>query len=171
MSESFIKYYGLDVVFRYLILFVLIGNLFAQSNFPNNTVRLINNEKTNLHSLTSKVSFVSFWATWCIPCIKEIDKLNEFIDDYEDVSVILINEDKPGDKAKVKGFVRSRKYPIDDNYHIIFDSDQKLSRQFNAQPIPLTLILKDNEVVYRKRGFYLGDEIELKKQLEDALND
>ncbi len=128
MSESFIKYYGLDIVFRYLILFALIGNLFAQSNFPNNTVRLINNEKTNLHSLTSKVSFVSFWATWCIPCIKEIDKLNEFIDDYEDVSVILINEDKPGDKAKVKGFVRSRKYPIDDNYHIIFDSDQKLSR-------------------------------------------
>ena len=170
MSESFIKYYGLDIVFRYLILFALIGNLFAQSNFPNNTVRLINNEKTNLHSLTSKVSFVSFWATWCIPCIKEIDKLNEFIDDYEDVSVILINEDKPGDKAKVKGFVRSRKYHIDDNYHIIFDSNQKLSRQFSAQPIPLTLILKDNAVVYRKRAYYLADEIELKTQLKDALN-
>ena len=171
MFESFIKCYGFDIVFRYLILFVLISNLFAQSNFPNNTVFLIDNQKTNLHNLTSEVSFVSFWATWCIPCIKEIDKLNEFIDDYEDVSVILINEDKPGDKAKVKGFIRSRKYPINDNYHIIFDSDQKLSRQFSAQPIPLTLILKDNEVVYRKRGFYLGDEIELKKQLEDALND
>ena len=51
------------------------------------------------------------------------------------------------------------------------DFDKKLSRQFSAQPIPLTLILKDNKVIYRKRGFYLGDEVELKKQLDEALND
>ena len=114
---------------------------------------------------------ISFWATWCLPCIKEIDKLNEFIHDYENVSVILINEDRPGDKAKVKSFVRSRQYPIDDNYHIIFDFDKKLSRQFSAEPIPLTLILKGTKVIYRKRGFYLGDEVELKKQLRIALSD
>lgn len=159
------------IMYRSFFLFLFISTLFSQTNFPNSKVQLIDNKSTNLHSLTSEVSFVSFWATWCIPCIKEIDKLNKFIDDYESVSVILINEDKPGDKAKVKSFIRSRKYPVDDNYHIIFDFDKKLSRQFSAQPIPLTLILKNNKVIYRKRGFYLGDEVELKKQLEEALSD
>jgi thiol:disulfide interchange protein DsbD len=131
----------------------------------------MDSKTTNMYNLTSEVTFISFWATWCLPCLKEIDKLNEFIDDFENVSVILINEDRPGDKAKVKSFIRSRKYPVDENYHIIFDFDKKLSRYFNAQPIPLTLILKDNKILYRKRGFYIGDEVEIKKQLRDALND
>ena len=137
----------------------------------NNKVQLINSKTTNMYNLTSEVTFISFWATWCLPCLKEIDKVNEFIDDFDNVSVVLINEDRPGDKAKVKSFIRSRRYPVDDNYHIIFDFDKKLSRYFNAQPIPLTLILKNNKIVYRKRGFFVGDEIDLKKQLGRALND
>lgn len=156
---------------KQLLVFILISNLFSQSIFPNNKVQLINSKTTNMYNLTSEVTFISFWATWCLPCLKEIDKVNEFIDDFDNVSVVLINEDRPGDKAKVKSFIRSRRYPVDDNYHIIFDFDKKLSRYFNAQPIPLTLILKNNKVVYRKRGFFVGDEIELKKQLGIALND
>jgi thiol:disulfide interchange protein DsbD len=158
-------------MYRLFIFFLLLSNLFSQSVFPNNKVQLIDSKTTNMYNLTSEVTFISFWATWCLPCLKEIDKLNEFIDDFENVSVILINEDRPGDKAKVKSFIRSRKYPVDENYHIIFDFDKKLSRYFNAQPIPLTLILKDNKILYRKRGFYIGDEVEIKKQLRDALND
>ena len=156
---------------KQLLVCILISNLFSQSIFPNNKVQLINSKTTNMYNLTSEVTFISFWATWCLPCLKEIDKLNEFIDDFDNVSVVLINEDRPGDKAKVKSFIRSRRYPVDDNYHIIFDFDKKISRYFNAQPIPLTLILKNNKVVYRKRGFFVGDEIELKKQLGIALND
>ena len=156
---------------KQLLVFILISNLFSQSIFPNNKVQLINSKTTNMYNLTSEVTFISFWATWCLPCLKEIDKVNEFIDDFDNVSVVLINEDRPGDKAKVKSFIRSRGYPVDDNYHIIFDFDKKLSRYFNAQPIPLTLILKNNKIVYRKRGFFVGDEIDLKKQLGRALND
>ena len=115
-------------MYRLFILFLLINNLNSQSIFPNSKVQLINNNKTEIYNLTSDVSFISFWATWCLPCLKEIDKLNEFIDEYDNVSVILINEDKPGDKAKVKSFVRSRNYPIDDNYHIIFDFDKKFGK-------------------------------------------
>jgi len=156
-------------MYRLFILFLLINNLNSQSIFPNSKVQLINNNKTEIYNLTSDVSFISFWATWCLPCLKEIDKLNEFIDEYDNVSVILINEDKPGDKAKVKSFVRSRNYPIDDNYHIIFDFDKKLSRKFSAQPIPLTLIVKNDNIIFRKRGFNIGDEIEIRTKIEQAL--
>ena len=75
---------------RLFLLFLLINNLFSQSVFPNSKVQLIDNNKTDMHDLTSDVSFVSFWATWCLPCLREIDKLNEFIDEYDNISVILI---------------------------------------------------------------------------------
>ena len=54
-------------------------------------------------------------------------------------------------------------------YHIVMDYNQKLSRSFNAQPIPLTLITKDNQIIYRKRGFNIGDEIEIKNIIEQVI--
>ena len=49
------------------------------------------------------------------------------------------------------------------------DYNQKLSRSFNAQPIPLTLITKDYQIIYRKRGFNIGDEIEIKNIIEQVI--
>ena len=101
--------------------------------------------------------------------IKEIDKINTFVKDYDNLSVILINTDKAGEIAKVKRFVKTKRYPLDNNYHIIMDYNQKLSRSFNAQPIPLTLITKNNQIIFRKRGFNVGDEIEIKNIIEQEI--
>ena len=49
------------------------------------------------------------------------------------------------------------------------DYNQKLSRSFNAQPIPLTLITKNNRIIFRKRGFNVGDEIEIKNIIEQEI--
>ena len=157
---------------KQIILFsIFISLIFSQEFFPNYPVRLIDNKQTTFHQITNDVTFVTFWATWCIPCIKEIDKINLFIKDYSNVSVVLINEDRVGEIPKVKRLIKTRKYPLDDKYNIVLDFDQKLSRLFSAQPIPLTLILKNNNIIFRKRGFNVGDEIEIKKIIEDALNE
>ena len=139
---------------KIIIFFLLFQNLFSQDNLPNFSVKLLNNQSSNLVSLTNEISLISFWATWCLPCIKEIDK---------------INTDKAGEIAKVKRFVKTKRYPLDNNYHIIMDYNQKLSRSFNAQPIPLTLITKNNQIIYRKRGFNVGDEIEIKNIIEQEI--
>ena len=99
-------------------------------------------------------------------CIRD-----RFIKEYDDVSVILINEDRVGEIPKVKRLIKTRKYPLDEQYNIVLDFDQKLSRLFSAQPIPLTLILKNNKIIFRKRGFNVGDEIQMKKIIEGALNE
>lgn len=156
---------------KYSIIFLLLSIVFAQSTIPDANVRLLNNKTINLHELTGDVSFISFWATWCIPCIKEMDVLSEFIQEYDDkVSVILINTDDPGKVSKVKSFVNSKKYLKGDIYHIVMDYNQKLSRRFNAQPIPLSFIVDNNNIVYRKRGFIPGDEHILKKELDAIFN-
>ena len=124
---------------KQIFLFLIyISVVFSQDIFPNYPVRLIDNKQTTLHQITNEVTFVSFWATWCIPCIKEIDKINLFIKEYDDVSVILINEDRVGEIPKVKRLIKTRKYPLDEQYNIVLDFDQRLSRLFSAQPIPLT---------------------------------
>ena len=157
---------------KQIFLFLIyISVVFSQDIFPNYPVRLIDNKQTTLHQITNEVTFVSFWATWCIPCIKEIDKINLFIKEYDNVSVILINEDRVGEIPKVKRLIKTRKYPLDEQYNIVLDFDQKLSRLFSAQPIPLTLILKKNKIIFRKRGFNVGDEIQMKKIIERALNE
>jgi hypothetical protein len=100
-----------------------------------------------------------------------MDVLSEFIQEYDDkVSVILINTDDPGKVSKVKSFVNSKKYLKGDIYHIVMDYNQKLSRRFNAQPIPLSFIVDNNNIVYRKRGFIPGDEHILKKELDAIFN-
>ena len=100
-----------------------------------------------------------------------MDVLSEFIQEYDDkVSVILINTDDPGKVSKVKSFVNSKKYLKGDIYHIVMDYNQKLSRRFNAQPIPLSFIVDNNNIVYRKRGFIPGDERIFKKELDAIFN-
>ena len=76
---------------KIIIFFLLFQNIFSQDNLPNFSVKLLNNQSSNLVSLTNEISLISFWATWCLPCIKEIDKINTFVKDYDNLSVILIN--------------------------------------------------------------------------------
>ena len=155
-----------------IILFCLLFcGLFSQDKLPNYSVKLLNNQSKNLYDLSNDVTLISFWATWCLPCIKEIDKINLFVKDFKNLSIILINTDKAGEVPKVKRLINTKKYPIDNQYHIVMDFNQKLSRSFNAQPIPLTLITKDNRIIFRKRGFNLGDEIEIKNIIQQAINE
>ena len=143
--------------------------LYPQNKLPNYKIKILNNETKNLYDLTNDVTLISFWATWCLPCIKEIDKINLFVKEYENLSVILINTDKAGEITKVKRLINSKKYPLDEKYHIVMDLNKKLSRSFNAQPIPLTLIVKNDNIIFRKRGFNIGDEIEIRTKIEQAL--
>ena len=87
---------------KILLLCILFCSLFSQDKLPNYSVKLLNNNSTTLNNLTDEVTLISFWATWCLPCIKEIDKINLFVKDYENLSVILINTDKVGEIPKVK---------------------------------------------------------------------
>ena len=165
LFESFIKYYGLDIVFRYIILFALIGNLFAQSNFPNNTVRLINNEKTNLHSLTSKVSFVSFWATWCKPCKQELENIHEVYEDWQDetgVKLIAISLDDGRNTSKIKPLVNAMGW----DYEVYQDSNREFATKMGVKPIHHTFLLdKDKKIIWEHVTYSDGDEDELYEKI------
>jgi thiol-disulfide isomerase/thioredoxin len=116
-----------------------------------------------------ELTVVDFWATWCKPCVNSIPKLVEISDEYSEkgVKFIGISIDSPRNLSKIRPFAES----IGINYPVLLDLDQEVLRDFNVSVIPtLTVIDKNNEIVYMHEGFAPGDESEIRKELDRLLN-
>ena len=53
------------------------------------------------------------------------------------------------------------------DYTILLDSNNELQRALGASTIPLTLIVKNNEIVYRHSGYSAGVEFELFNKIKE----
>jgi uncharacterized protein (TIGR03435 family) len=85
----------------------------------------------------NKVVVIEFWATWCAPCIEGIPRLNELADAMgERAQFIAVTSE--GDRATVEKFLERK--PI--HAHVGLDTDESLSRDFNVQVIPHTVIIR-----------------------------
>jgi uncharacterized protein (TIGR03435 family) len=84
-----------------------------------------------------KAILIEFWATWCAPCIEGIPHLNALADAMGDrVQFIAVTSE--ADRALVEKFLERK--PI--HAHVGLDTDESLSRDFNVQRIPHTVIIR-----------------------------
>ena len=77
---------------------------------------------------------INFWYLACAPCIKEMKFLDEFNKKYTDMgfSVYSVNTDTPRSIARVKSFIKSKKYSMD----ILSDPSSKLLKiSLNVLPL------------------------------------
>ena len=124
---------------------------------------------SSLSDYDGKVRLVSFWATWCAPCKKEMKHLNTMQAELGEkgLQVISISTDTAKDQAKVKAIIKQMKYtPV-----VLLDQDTTVVNQYNPKKdMPYTFIVgKDGMVYHRKKGFTEGDEVKLKKWVEELL--
>jgi len=111
---------------------------------------------------------LSFWATWCKPCIEELTKYKDLYDDYKDkgLKILAISTDDERTVAKVKPFVKSKKYP----FTILLDSNSDVARKYYAQNIPYTVLLdKTGNIVYTHLGYMKGDELKLQNKIDELV--
>jgi peroxiredoxin len=111
---------------------------------------------------------LSFWATWCKPCIEELTKYKDLYDNYKDkgLKVLAISIDDERTVAKVKPFVKSKKYP----FTILLDSNSDVARKYYAQNIPYTVLLdKTGNMVYTHLGYMKGDELKLQNKIDELV--
>jgi thiol-disulfide isomerase/thioredoxin len=151
-----------------LFTLLLTFNAFSQEDLPNARVQTIDGTDTSIEEATDKdnVVILSLWATWCVPCIKELDAISEVYEDWQDetnVELIAVSVDDSRTVKRVKSLINGKGW----EYEILLDTNNDLKRALGASTVPLTLLIKDNKIVYRHSGYSPGAEMELYEKVKE----
>lgn len=116
-----------------------------------------------------KYLVAAFWATWCEPCKIELKKLAELYADFSQrVEFVAISIDAEEMLDKVNEFAVEAALP----FPVLVDPSGNVATSLipGGDGAPYLIIVdKNGVVVSRHSGYAPGDEIALKKELEEFL--
>ncbi|MDR3666991.1 MAG: TlpA disulfide reductase family protein [Ignavibacteriaceae bacterium] len=140
-----------------------------QKKTPNVKLEDLDGKKVQLKSYLGKGPvLISFWATWCKPCQEELAEYQKIYNDYKSkgFQMLGISIDDEKTVAKVKPYIKSKNY----NFTVLLDSNSDAAREFYVQDVPNTFLVdKKGNIVSSHHGYKRGDELELKKNIEELL--
>ncbi|SDW72918.1 TlpA family protein disulfide reductase [Aequorivita viscosa] len=140
----------------------------SQNELPNIDLKTLDGNTFNSQELAKddKVTIVSLWATWCVPCLKELDAISEIYPDWQDetnVELFAVSVDDSRTVKRVKPLINGKGW----DYTILLDTNNDFKRALGAATVPLTLLIKDNKIVYRHSGYSPGAEYELYEKIKE----
>ena len=155
---------------KIIILFSLLATIsvFSQGNIPNVDLKTMEGKTIRFHEVTDQnnIVIISLWATWCVPCIKELDAISDVYEDWQEetgVELIAISVDDSRTVKRVKSLINGKGW----DYQILLDTNNDLKRALGASTVPLTIVVKDNEIVLRHSGYSPGSEDELYEKIKE----
>jgi cytochrome c biogenesis protein CcmG/thiol:disulfide interchange protein DsbE len=126
-------------------------------------------ERVSLSSCLGKGPIIlDFWATWCKPCVEELKHIQDIYEAYggKGLQVLAISQDSPRSVAKVKSFIKGRRF----TFTVLLDTNKEIYRKFRLYGLPHTFVLdKKGEIVFRRYGYRPGDEVELKETIKELM--
>ena len=148
-----------------LLLFIS-GTLMAQDSLPDIALATLDGQSTSLVKEASKspLTIISLWATWCVPCIKELDAISEIYTDWQEetnVSLIAVSIDDARTVRRVRPMINGKGW----DYNILLDTNNDVKRALGAATVPLTVLVKNGQIIYRHSGYTPGAELELYEQV------
>ena len=158
---------------KYITIFLLFSSnfIFSQKTIPN--ISITNYEGVSVKiqdELTDeKITILSFWATWCVPCINELDAISDVYDEWQEdlnIELVAISTDDSRTQKRIKPMVNGKGW----EYKILLDKNQELKRALNISAIPHTLVLKGNEIIFRRSGYSAGVEDELYEYIKEFIS-
>lgn len=152
-----------------LLLVSFIG--FSQSEMPKIELTTVDGTTISSKDLSKedKVIVVSLWATWCVPCLKELDAISEIYPDWQaetGVELYAVSVDDSRTVKRVKPLINGKGW----DYTVLLDTNNDFKRALGAATVPLTLLVKNNEIVYRHSGYSPGAEYELYEKIKEYSN-
>ena len=155
----------------FLFFFLVSISAISQNELPNIDVKTVDGKNVNIKEITDKdnVVIISLWATWCLPCIKELDAISEVYEDWQEetnVELIAVSVDNSRTVKRVKPLINGKGW----EYTVLLDSNNDLKNALGAATVPLTLLVKDNKIVFRHSGYNPGAEIELYEKIKEYSN-
>lgn len=140
----------------------------AQNDLPSVDLTTIDGKAVVLEDAMNEegITIVSLWATWCVPCLKELDAINDLYDEWQEetgVKLVAVSVDDSRTVKRVKSMVNGKDW----DYTVLLDTNGDLKRALNASSIPLTILVKDNKIVYEHSGYSPGAELELYEKIKE----
>ena len=122
----------------------------------------------NLDSLKGQIVLVNFWASWCGPCRKEMPILEQLNRQFHNKGVTLIGVNVEPDSAAATDWLKAT--PV--SFPILFDTDSKVSKLYQVEGMPNTVILdRKGNVRYIHRGYQPGAENEYLDQIRALIRE
>ena len=151
-----------------LFLALVAFSAFAQDELPRVDMTTLDGQPINSKELSTddNVVVVSLWATWCVPCIKELDAISEIYPDWQDetnVKLYAVSIDDSRGVKRVKPLVNGKGW----EYTVLLDTNNDFKRALGAATVPLTLLVKNNKIVYRHSGYSPGAELALYEKIKE----
>ena len=162
----------LPIVFFSFLLMIPFSNVLSDTSVaPDFELQNVEGKRVSLKSLLGKGPVIlDFWATWCKPCVEEMKHLQRIYDEYQEkgLQIVAISQDGPRSVAKVKSFIKGRRF----TFTVLLDTNKDVYRKFRLYGLPHTFVLNEKgEIVFRRFGYRPGDEVALKEKIDELIAD
>ena len=122
----------------------------------------------SLTSLRGQIVLVNFWASWCGPCRKEMPILEQLNRQYRGKGVTLVGVNVEPDTVTANKWLKAT--PV--SFPILFDVDAKVSKLYQVEGMPNTVILdRKGNVRYIHRGYSAGAENDYLDQIRALIRE
>lgn len=116
---------------------------------PDFALKSASGENLRLSEYRGDVVMINFWATWCGPCRQEMPLLDDLYSRYQRVGFQLLGVNIDDDSRRAMQMVED----LGVNFPVLFDESKEVSRLYQVEAMPVTLILDRSGTV---RHVHLG---------------
>jgi peroxiredoxin len=97
--------------------------------FPLDSLEDPNGEALPAERILGKAVLISFYTEYCPPCIREVPKLNQVLENRNDINVLAITPDSHDEAAKYV-----KRYGL--NWPVASNANELLSERLNVEAFP-----------------------------------
>ena len=123
---------------------------------------------TALADFKGQIVLLNFWASWCGPCRQEMPILEQLNRQYHNKGVTLLGVNVEPDSAAAVAWLKAT--PV--SFPILFDVDSKVSKLYEVEGMPNTVIIDRKGLVrYIHRGYSAGAENDYLNQIRTLIRE
>ena len=162
---------GLRIIL--LVLAIFMGSSLASSGLtgqtaPDFVLKSATGENLRLSEYRGDVVMINFWATWCGPCRQEMPLLDELYGRYQRVGFNLLGVNIDDDPRRAMAMVNE----LGISFPVLFDEDKKVSKLYEVEAMPLTILLdREGTVRHVHHGYQPGYEQKYLNEIRSLLRE
>ncbi|MEE8538436.1 MAG: TlpA disulfide reductase family protein, partial [Woeseiaceae bacterium] len=152
---------------------IFMGSSLASSGLtgqtaPDFVLKSATGENLRLSEYRGDVVMINFWATWCGPCRQEMPLLDELYGRYQRVGFNLLGVNIDDDSRRAMAMVNE----LGISFPVLFDEDKKVSKLYEVEAMPLTILLdREGTVRHVHHGYQPGYEQKYLNEIRSLLRE